>query len=619
MDPRLLELYNQELTHIRDVAREFALRHPKIAAGLGLDSQTVQDPTVERLLEGFAFLTARTQLKLQASFPEFTGQLLERIMPGATAPTPAMGVVQFHLQSQDPALSKGVLVEVGTQFQSMVAKGTVTPVTFRSAQACRLWPVELHSVQHGAPQGAGLQSLRLASALQIRLQRTGAGTMASLPLDTLDFYVSAPQEWAFELHQRIACQTVVVAVRGSSDEPWVQLPGDALATPGFEDTEALLPEHNQVFSGFRLLHEVFSLPERFLFFRVQHLLRACQQATGRGLEIMLGFQDTHPQMDRWVDTESLALHCVPVVNLFSMACDRVAVDPAQHELHLVPNRSRPQDFEVFAVESVVAHGTQRREDVLPLYTAEAAMRAHDPSALHYTIRRQASLLSERAQREGGRSSHVGTEVFIGLSVAHGRLQVEQSIQQLSVQALCTNRDLPLLLPLGQGNTDLQASGSFPVQSIRFVRGPCRPSPPLAHGRGNWQLIELLALHIHGLHSLGAGTTQTDAFHRLLSLFARPENPAQLQWVRAVQQAALEPVTHRLVQQGRPAVFRGLELRLTLNEDCLQGLCPALLGKVLAVYVRRSLCVNGTLSVRLQCVPSGQVLTFGPQHGLRSLV
>ena len=59
MDPRLLRHYNQELLHLREMGAEFAVQFPKIASRLRIDGLEVTDPYVERLLEGFAFLTAR--------------------------------------------------------------------------------------------------------------------------------------------------------------------------------------------------------------------------------------------------------------------------------------------------------------------------------------------------------------------------------------------------------------------------------------------------------------------------------------------------------------------------------------------------------------------------------
>ena len=56
MDPRLLQFYIQELAHVRDTGAEFAARFPKVASRLAMDATEVQDPYVERLLDGFAFL-----------------------------------------------------------------------------------------------------------------------------------------------------------------------------------------------------------------------------------------------------------------------------------------------------------------------------------------------------------------------------------------------------------------------------------------------------------------------------------------------------------------------------------------------------------------------------------
>ena len=81
MDQRQLRFYNRELQHLREVGGEFAREFPKIAGRLALPKdakEDVPDPYVERLLEGFAFLAARIQLKLDAEFPRFT-QLRENL------------------------------------------------------------------------------------------------------------------------------------------------------------------------------------------------------------------------------------------------------------------------------------------------------------------------------------------------------------------------------------------------------------------------------------------------------------------------------------------------------------------------------------------------------------
>jgi len=46
-----------------------------------MEPDKCEDPHVERLLEGFAFLAARTHLKIDDEFPEITEALLNVLYP----------------------------------------------------------------------------------------------------------------------------------------------------------------------------------------------------------------------------------------------------------------------------------------------------------------------------------------------------------------------------------------------------------------------------------------------------------------------------------------------------------------------------------------------------------
>lgn len=110
MDPRLLEYYNRELSYLRETGAEFATLHPKIAARLGMQGTDIADPYVERMIEAFSFLSARTQLKIDAEFPRFTQRLLEVVSPNYVTPTPSMAVVKLYPDTQEGDLAKGVTV-----------------------------------------------------------------------------------------------------------------------------------------------------------------------------------------------------------------------------------------------------------------------------------------------------------------------------------------------------------------------------------------------------------------------------------------------------------------------------------------------------------------------------
>src|SRR3954451_16490152 len=123
MDPRLLRLYSDELAHLREVGAEFAREFPKIAARLGMEGMEVTDPYVERLLEGFAFLTARVQLKLEAEQPRLIAHLLESTYPNFLAPMPAMLIARLDSDPADPNLGKSYVVPRGSALRSEVPRG----------------------------------------------------------------------------------------------------------------------------------------------------------------------------------------------------------------------------------------------------------------------------------------------------------------------------------------------------------------------------------------------------------------------------------------------------------------------------------------------------------------
>ena len=67
----ILPFYNAELRYMRELAKEFAAKNPKIAGRLRLSQDAIEDPHVGRLIEAFAFQNARTRLKLEDDFPEY--------------------------------------------------------------------------------------------------------------------------------------------------------------------------------------------------------------------------------------------------------------------------------------------------------------------------------------------------------------------------------------------------------------------------------------------------------------------------------------------------------------------------------------------------------------------
>src|ERR1051325_8503845 len=201
MDPRLIQHFNLELQHLREMGAEFAEQFPKVAARLGMHGLEVDDPYVERLLEGVGFLAGRVQLKIEAEFPRFTQALLEIVYPHYLAPTPSMLIAQLAPDLNDPSLAGGRLVPRDTALSGRPAAGAATAGEFRTAHDVTLWPLQIASASYFSfapdlPLNALPIAQRIKGGLRIRLKSTAGVTFAATPIDRLRFYLTGRDDVA---------------------------------------------------------------------------------------------------------------------------------------------------------------------------------------------------------------------------------------------------------------------------------------------------------------------------------------------------------------------------------------------------------------------------------------
>lgn len=624
MDPRLLRYYNEELRHLREMGGEFAKAFPKIAARLGMEGLEVTDPYVERLLEGFAFLAGRIQLKLDAEFPRFTQRLLEIVYPQFLAPTPAMLIAQVQPDLADPSLAGGITLPRGSVMHSHAAKGGVTTCEFRTASALTMWPLELTQVEyftHAAdlPMAAVPEWRKYRAGLRLRLRCTAGLDFGRIDLDDLRLHCAGIDDVAYRLHELACGHTMGVLVLPTRrPAAWHEaLDGECVEGAGFADDEALLPQTLHGFEGYRLLQEYFAFPQRFLFFDLLGIGRALRARGGEEVDIVLLFSRADNALQQSVDTGSLALNCVPAINLFDRRCDRIHLAGDSHELHVVPDRTRPMDYEVHSITEVLGYGTGINSEwrFLPFYNAfHTESRGHDA---YYSVQREPRLLSQLQQRDGPRTSYVGTEVYLSVVDAQ-EAPFPADLRQLGVRALCTNRDLPVLMPVGQARGDLTLAQTAPVKGIAVIKGPSRPMSAMREGNIAWKLVNQLSLNHLSL-------TDTDAEHgaaalrEILRLYAPSGDASAQRQVDGLRSVALQAVVRRLPMPGPITFGRGVQVGIEIDDLAFEGASAFLLGCVLERFIARHVSLNGFTQLRLHSHARGTILDGRPRCGTRPIL
>jgi type VI secretion system protein ImpG len=620
LDQRLLTYYNRELSYLRELGGEFAKHFPKIAARLGLDEFECSDPYVERLLEGFAFLAARVQLKIDAEYPRFTQGMLSILAPHLVAPTPSLAVVQLQPSSSQGSLTEGFAVPRGTTLKASLGRGEQTACEYRTAHSLELWPLEIARVSHSGHVGdlgdISIDSRRhVTSALRIKLRTTGP-PMNKLALERLPLFLRGPEQLGMRLYELLAGGAVGLVGRDANGKRIGFIPQSPIRALGFDDQEALLNYGLRSFHGYRLLQEYFSLPQRFLFVELHGLGSLVKGCTGNELELVVLLDRRDANVEARVSPEHLGLFCTPAANLFPKRADRIHLNERVNEYHVIPDRTRPLDFEVHSVTNVVGVGAAASGDrqFLPFY---ACSERHDAeSQAYYTLHRQPRLVSSRRVALGPRSTYAGSETFLSL-VDGNEGPYHSDLTQLAVETLCTNRDLPLLMSLGGGKTDFTLDTGAPVESVRCLAGPSEPHPSPAWGESAWRLVSHLSLN-----HLSVGNTQDGLgpapLKQLLGLYAELGSAALGREIDGVRSVTCASVTRRLPFDGPASFARGLELTLDCDEAYFEGGSSFLLGAVLERFFARLVGLNSFTETVLKTPQRGEIIRWPARLGQRSI-
>jgi type VI secretion system protein ImpG len=623
MNPQLLKYYNRELQYIREMGGEFAEEFPKIAGRLGLDAFECADPYVERLLEGFAFLAARVQLKVDAEFPRFTQHLLEMVYPHYLSPLPSMAIVQMTPDLNDASLQEGVVIPRGTQLRSQISKGEQTACEYSTAHELTLWPLQLAEAEYLASAGAvanlGLpKQSGLKAGLRLRLQSTAGLNFNHLALDRLTFFLRGG-EVAVQIYEQLLANVIdVVMQSGRRPVPWkVSIGAPAIKHLGFEDDQALLPYTARSFQGYRFLQEYFAFPERFLFIELTQMKPGISRCEDNELDLIFRFNRGNPQLADAVGTEHFNLFCTPAVNLFPKRADRIHLTKQTSEYHIVPDRTRPMDFEVNSVSEVLGFGARAEPEIefLPFYQVRDRY-SYQKRAAYYTLYREQRRLSAKQRRTRPRSSYIGSEAYISLVDAQ-EAPFSSNLKQLGLKLICTNRDLPLHMPVGIGNTDFTLQTGAPVESIRCLAGPTKPRPSNVQRETAWELISHLALNYLSLND--NNTEQgAAALRQLLTLYSDYGEPNIQKQIDGVLSIRSKPVVRRINIPGPITFGRGLELIINFEESAFEGSGVILLGAVLEQFFARYVSINSFTETVIKTSERDEIIRWPAQIGTRQI-
>ena len=579
--------YQEELHYLKELGAEFAVRNASLAPFLARESF---DPDVERLLEGFAFLTGRLRQKLDDELPELTQSLAQIVAPHLLTPIPAMTVVQFLPSATGgrgrPAVARGAEVASRPIRGGRCRFRTCYDVTLTPARV-----VEARAVALGR-----------RGRLQLELALTRRAEFAELKLDRLRLYLDpgGNGSLARSLYLSLRTQCRAVRVEDGSGRGY-DLPSDAIRPVGFAADEAVIPWPDKVAPGYRLLQEFFAFPDKFMFVDIDGL-EGTAGFTGRRLSLTFDLDEPFAEASG-LAADSVRLNATPVVNLFDSWADPIRLDHRRGEYRLTARDSAGNVHAIHSVRHVRGHdpssiGARGRAEYAALETFDVLGQVRDRAC--YALRRQ-------------RNPATGAiDTFIAFSRSHGKPGTARP-ETVSCAVRCTNGTLPEEIPAG--HVDQTTDGSPNFATFRDIQ-PIHPelSPPLDASLMR-RAIATIAGNFSSMLSVEAlRTTLATCNTRVHSDYMERQRHARL--AEGLESIGAAPLDWFV--EGLPA--RGWDLEVTVSESKLGGLGDAcLFSAVLGAFFDDLASINTVHRLTLRARESNRCFRSPVRTGRKAVL
>lgn len=583
MNDRLLDIYEKELAFIKDEAREFARRNPKIAGRLRInEGETVEDPHVSRLVEAFALLTARLRLKLEDEFPEVWQAMLSTLFPQYLSPVPAFSICEMRVP--ESAAENPTGVRVGRKSRVEVDTKTGERCRLRTCYDTQLFPIKITKCEYLEPafdfEMPKDWKFDIRSAIRLRIEADSEKLpLSQLHLQKLRLFLGESDPLGNLLYEQVMRDCLSVGVFTLPKEAFAFFdPKTKIQPVGYADDEALWDHDPRTRHAFRLLWEFFVYSKKFRFvdLDIGDVWKASQAA--KHIELIFYFRNKSERLQREVRIDTIRLGCTPVINLFNQSAETVFLSNHQAEYHVVPE-SNHMDKEVMTIDEVVTTSIDGAEQIKyePFYYPRHEKDAEGEQHYWHSSRRKILVPDE--------DHDLGTDVFITLVDLKGKSTAKQD-WTLHVQTTCCNRDLVKEIP------DITPKG--PVALIRDVGGgvrgqlisqPTLTKRPLRKEEYYWRLVSHLNLnHLSLIEADG----NANGLREILKLYNFSDTPEATRAIQGVVGIGYERSVARVSTPQGVQLCRGIDIELKVEKDKMNGvglfLFSSVLDRVFSSYV-----------------------------------
>jgi len=587
----LKQLFRDELAFLYLQGNEFAKRNPNLSRFL---SEKSSDPDIERLLEGFAFLSARLRQKIEDDFPELTHSLINLLWPNYLRPLPSATIIRFT--PKNDSITEKQVIKKNTALQSHPVDGT--QCHFKTCHNVSIYPLVIKSIDDNHSSHT--------SVIGINIETITDQPLNTINCDHLTFFLAGNEYtaqtlylWMFNYLDRVDISV--------EDKTIGSLSSKNIGRVGFQPGQALLPYPENVFDGYRVLQEFLNFPQRFYFFDLIKLQHFWPNEAAEKIRLEFHFKKPFPT-DIKIRRNDFELYSTPAVNLFKQDADPIRLDGKAVEHILRPSDYKQEHYEIFSIDTVTGRrqSTNDKDRIKRTYTPFESFQheiehSHDRKALYFRHR-----VSESVTK-------YGFEQFISFIREDETHYRPDEPEIISIDMTCSNRNLPEALAIGDICIATEMTPSF--VTFENITQPTPPLRPVLDGNLHWRLISNLSLNYLSLLEIEPLRNIIQAYDFKANEDEQAKRHLQ-QRLAGIEKITTTPIDHLI--KGLPV--RGISSKIIINAENFHSEGELyLFASVLSHFFSLFSSINSFHILEVVNSANNETYTWPLQKGIQPLI
>ena len=618
MGKDFLHYYNLEMQYMREMCGEFAKDFPKVAGRFGMDEFSCEDPYVERLLQGYSFISAKAHQGLDGGFPELSHTLLNSLYPDFLMPIPSTGIVKLSPAKSNEIPSNGAIFRRGTELKTPQIKGE-EECHFHTAHDVKVWPIDIVDAKYYpddiSPLGLN-RSAQSQSCLCLELKTNNGTKFKNFNMDCLEFYLtdSAITMELYEMLLANCSQIIVQPKSGGIRERIYNSRKDIITSRGFDQEDSLFPTNPQTFEGYRLFRKFFVLPQSFMFIQVDKIKKAIKEMDSDNINIIFVFDRENQKLKGKISKKNFDLFCTPVANFFVQEFLNISLKNGTSNIDLF-QKSSSRSLEILKILDVqgIVEKNGNAQILTKLHLNSNLLDDVQPNHLCYSLNCSPRSLTEEELGNETDTNYDGTNTYISI-VDQNNKPYQGHLKQLKIISMCSNRGLPLTISSKQKNLYLFTdSANITMDKIKLICGPTKPYsehlliPP-------WEIINHISLNF--LTMTDENNTKTaETIKSILEMYTVSE--MQKKYIEGIKSITTARKQQRFNNQGDYSFVNGLSIDLLFDKQ--KANYYFLLGMVIDRFFMHATPVDTFIQTTLNTKKQGNIIQWPARKGTRPLI